>query len=320
MAMNKTFVSRFRSEIELISVVLMWGLNFPVIKIVLGVMPPHVLNIFRIAAAGLVLGYIQLRRSNWSMAQFWSPLRSDPKAFLIISLIGWVFYQVAFISGLNLTSAGNGALIMASAPIWTAFIARAMGIDRLSMLSWFGLLVSILGTGTVVLLGTAEIDLSADFVLGNAVVLIASIFWGAYTALSRPMVAKHTPLALTVTSLLIALPLLLVYSIPYWKEVDWNQVTWLYWIAIFFSGSLSTGIAIVFWNNSVRDLGASHTAAYGNVTPLVALFSSYLILGNEIVPAQLIGGTLIIGGLVIMRWARRRKLKTEMEYPVRTHG
>jgi drug/metabolite transporter (DMT)-like permease len=322
--MNTNYVSRFRSEIELISVVLMWGLNFPVIKLVLGVMPPHVLNVFRIVSAGLVLSLIQLRRSNWSLSHFWGPFRSDPKAFIIISLVGWILYQITFISGLNLTSAGNGALIMASAPIWTAIIARFMGYDRLSRLSWFGLLVSIAGTATVVALGTAAISLSAEFLLGNMVILVAAVFWGAYTAMTRPMVAKHSPLALTVTSLLIALPLLFLYSIPHWGEVDWGRITLGYWIAIFCSGALSTGIAIVFWNNSVRSLGASHTAAYGNVVPLVALFSSYLILGNEIVPAQLIGGTLIVGGLVIMRWARRRTLKAEAEaeavYPVRIHG
>ena len=79
-----------------------------------------------------------------------------------------------------------------------------------------------------------------------------------------------------------------------------------YWIAIIFSGALSTGVAIVFWNNAVRSLGASHTAAFGNLVPLIALFSGYLVLGDPILPAQLIGGTMIIGGLVIMRWARRR--------------
>ena len=318
--MNQPNYSRFRSEIELISVVFMWGLNFPVIKIILEVMPPDVLNVFRVMAAGAVLSFIQMRRSSWSMTTFWEPFRRDPKAFIILSFVGWVLYQIAFITGLNLTSAGNGALIMASAPIWTAIVARVMGIDRLSKLAWLGLLVSIIGTVTVVAMGNAEISLSKDLLWGNGIILLAAFFWGSYTAMARPMVAKHTPLSLTVLALLIALPFLLLYSIPFWSQIDWAKITWLYWIAIFFSGSLSTGIAIVFWNNSVRTLGASHTAAYGNVVPLIALFSSYLMLGNDIVPAQLWGGTLIIGGLVIMRWARKRLKRNEQIPPVRIHG
>lgn len=317
--MNNSLLTRFRSELELIAVILLWGVNFPLIKVILEVMPPHVLNFFRIIAAGLVLSYIQLRRSKWSISTFWAPLKSDPKAFLLISFVGWVLYQVAFISGLNITSAGNGAIIMASSPIWTALLARMMRVDRLSPLSWLGMIVSILGTTTIVVMGTAEINFTGDLMIGNGVVLLAAIFWGSYTALTRPMVAKHTPLSLTVISLLLAIPVLILFAIPHWNEVDWTGVTWLYWVAIFFSGSLSTGIAIVFWNNSVRNLGASHTAAYGNLVPLVALFASYFMLGNEIVAAQLIGGTLIIGGLVIMRWARKRLQMSELISRTRIH-
>ncbi|MDA1028773.1 MAG: DMT family transporter [Bacteroidetes bacterium] len=315
--MNSPYVSLFRSELELLSVILMWGINFPLIKVILEVMPPFVLNIFRITAAGLVLGYIHLRRSKWSFSTFWAPLRTDTRAFISISFVGWILYQIAFITGLNMTDAGNAAIIMASSPIWTALLARIMGVDRLSKLSWFGLFVSIMGTSTIVVLGSAEISLSSELLMGNAIVLAAAVFWGSYTAMTKPMVAKHSPLPLTVISLLIALPLLLVFSIPYWKLVDWSLVTGWYWVAIFFSGSLSTGIAIVFWNNSVRKLGASHTAAFGNMVPLVALFSSYFMLGNEIIPAQLIGGTLIIGGLVVMRWELRRSQKNE---PIPTAG
>lgn len=315
--MNSPNVSRFRSELELFSVILMWGVNFPLIKVILVVMPPHVLNIFRISAAGLVLGFIHLRRSQWSFSTFWAPLRTDTRAFISISFVGWILYQIAFITGLNMTDAGNAAIIMASSPIWTALLARIMGVDRLSKLSWFGLFISIAGTSTIVALGDAEISLSSELLMGNAIVLAAAVFWGSYTAMTKPMVAKHSPLPLTVISLLIALPLLLVFSIPYWKLVDWSLVSGWYWVAIFFSGSLSTGIAIVFWNNSVRKLGASHTAAFGNMVPFVALFSSYFMLGNEIVPAQLIGGTLIIGGLMVMRWARQRSQKNE---PIPTAG
>jgi len=40
---------------------------------------------------------------------------------------------------------------------------------------------------------------------------------------------------------------------------------------------------------------------------LIALVSGFLVLGDPILPAQLVGGTLIIGGLVVMRWARKKK-------------
>ena len=288
------------------AVVLFWGLNFVIVKVVLEVMHPHVMNLFRLLAAAAVLTWIYWRRVGGSAEAFWRPLKTDTRAIIRLSLIGWVFYQAAFIAGLDLTYAGNGAIIMSSEPIWNALLSLVMGTERLSGGAWFGLLVSIAGTAAVVIYGTAEISMAGDLLIGNAVILGAAMLWGSYTALTKPVVARHSPLALTVLALLLCLVPLGLLAVPYWGLTDWSQLNVWYWIAIIFSGALSTGVAIVFWNNAVRSLGASHTAAFGNLVPLIALFSGYLVLGDPILPAQLIGGTMIIGGLVIMRWARRR--------------
>lgn len=303
-------IRSLRSEIELLAVVLFWGLNFVVVKIVLEVMHPHVMNIFRLLAASAVLSWIYWRRTSRTGEPFWGPLKASPRAIIRLTLVGWVFYQAAFIIGLDYTSAGNGAIIMSSAPIWTALLSLVMGTEKLSLQAWLGLFVSIVGTATVVAFGTAEISLSSDLLIDNTIILAAAILWGSYTALTKPVVQQHSPLSLTVIALNLCLIPLALLAVPYWSETDWERMNALYWFAVFFSGALSTGVAIVFWNNAVRNLGASHTAAFGNLVPLIALVSGFLILGDPILPAQLVGGTLIIGGLVVMRWARRKKTVT----------
>jgi len=309
-AMSERSFQRFRREAELILVVLVWGINFVVIKIVLEVMHPHVLNVFRLFSAAAVLGYIHYRRTGRSLSAFWKPFKTDPRAFIVLTFLGWVFYQMAFITGLDLTSAENAAIIMSSAPIWTALLVMIIGVERLSGLAWLGLAVSIIGTGTVITIGSEEISISSELMLGNGVMLLAAMMWGSYTAITRPLVKRHSPLALTVLALILALPFMVALAVPFWSEVNWPQVTGLYWIAIIFSGALSTGVAIVFWNNAVRTLGASHTAAFGNLVPLVALVSGYFILDDRILPAQIAGGSLIILGLVIMRYARRQRTES----------
>lgn len=306
--LEPTSTRSLRSEIELLAVVLFWGLNFVVVKIVLEVMHPHVMNIFRLMGAAAVLTWIYWRRTRTSGQPFWGPLTTDTFSVIRLALVGWVLYQAAFITGLDYTSAGNGAIIMSSAPIWTALLSLVIGTEKLSVQAWTGLLVSIIGTATVVAFGTADIDLSSDLLIGNIFVLAAAMLWGSYTALTRPVVQKHSPLSLTVIALLLCLIPLGILAIPFWNDMDWQRMNAWYWFAVFFSGALSTGIAIVFWNNAVRNLGASHTAAFGNLVPLIALVSGFLILGDPILPAQLIGGTLIIGGLVIMRWARKKRV------------
>ena len=306
--MTTQTTSRLKSELQLLAVVLFWGLNFPVAKWVLIVIHPHVMNLFRLLAAALVLGVFYYRSTKRAGIRFWDPIRTDFKSFVFISLLGWVAYQIAFITGLDLTTAGNSAIIMSSAPVWTMIVALIWRIEKITLLAALGMLISLVGTSWIIL-ADGNVAVDSTFFLGNVVILGAAMLWGAYTAYTRPLVQRHSPLALTVLSVLLALPILTVIAIPYCDETAWESVTLLHWVAMFFSGSLSTGLAIVFWNNAVRNLGASHTAAFGNLVPLIALFSGFLLLGDPILPVQLIGGTLVIGGLVIMRWARKSRVQ-----------
>jgi len=95
-------------------------------------------------------------------------------------------------------------------------------------------------------------------------------------------------------------------AVPYVGSVDWTGVSSLMWVGILLSGGLSTGLGVAVWNDSVRRIGPAHTAVFSNLTPFVAVLSSWLFLGEKIFPAQIVGGALILSGLVLMRRIRRR--------------
>ena len=101
----------------------------------------------------------------------------------------------------------------------------------------------------------------------------------------------------------MSLPFLFLIALPEFKAVAWDRIDGWIWLALLYSGGLSTGLAPVLWSASVQNVGAAHTAAFGNLVPFIALFSSHL-LGEPILPAQILGGLLIIGGIVIMRRER----------------
>jgi len=160
----------FRTELQLMLVVIVWGLNFSVMKIVLSVMHPHVVNVFRMLTAGAALAVLYAVQQRKRGLHFFAPLVSHPREIIRLGFIGWVLYQVAFVVGLNHTTAGSAAIIMTSLPLWTALLAFFMGIERLSKLVWTGLFVSMTGTAIVVLAGNQKIGLGSEFLLGNLIV------------------------------------------------------------------------------------------------------------------------------------------------------
>lgn len=311
-----TSSSSYRNDAALLFVVLVWGINFPVLKAALGAMHPHVVNIFRFFVSAGVLGAVYVvRRDTWD-AGFFAPLRTHARQIVTLGLLGYVAYQVSFIIGIDYTSAGSAALIMASAPLWTAILSRIAGYERLGYIAWVGLLVSLVGTGLVIAAG-ADTALSGSL-FGNLLMLLAAVLWGAYTAFNKTVVHDVSPTGATFFGILIALPFLTAIGLPYWGTVAWLAVDAWVWGAIVFSGGLSTGIAFAIWNTAVKTVGPSNTAVYSNLVPLVALLGGIVVLGEVITWPQIAGGVLIIGGLFIMRWERRRSRRA-MEH-VAQHG
>lgn len=306
--MAASSASTYRHDAALLFVVLVWGVNFPVLKAALAVMPPHVINIFRFLVSAAVLGGIYAaQRETWS-AGFFTPLRTHLRQIVMLGLLGYVVYQVSFIVGVNHTTAGSAALIMASAPLWTAVLSRMAGYERLSLWAWAGLLVSLVGTGLVIGAGLGSAELGGSL-YGNLLMLLAAVLWAAYTTFNKTVVHDVSPTGATFFGIVVALPFLVGIGVPYLDTVQWSQVTGWVWGAIIFSGGLSTGLAVAIWNTAVKNVGASNTAVYGNLVPFVALIGGALFLGEAVTWAQVLGGSLIIGGLFVMRRDRRARIK-----------
>ncbi|MEM6783817.1 MAG: DMT family transporter, partial [Bacteroidota bacterium] len=215
-----------------------------------------------------------------------------------------------FILGVNLTAAGSAALIMASTPVWTALMARVGGQERLSGRAWLGLAVSLAGTVVVILAGGKTLDLGIDDLgsgklLGNLLMLAAALFWGLYTVLSKPFMARGaSPNGLAFYAVMVALPGMYAFHHFGPGPADWAALGPDVWASLAFSGALSIGAAYGLWNVAVRRVGAAYATAYGNLVPFVAIGAGVWLLDEVVTVYQLLGGALIIGGLLLLRRAR----------------
>lgn len=293
--------SSWRSEGIIILIVVVWGVNFAVVKAALGVMHPHVFNLLRLVVSALALGYLYAREQRRRREPFFKPLRTHTREILFLGLLGYGIYQIFFITGLDRSTAGNSAILMSSIPLWAALIGRAFQLEYLTRLAWVGLFISLIGTLVVVTAGSSSLHFAPETRLGNLLILSAALSWGAYTAFNKPVLARLSPVGLTFLGLLAALPILLAVAVPYLGEVAWDRVDYRVWTAILYSGGLSTGVATAWWSASIKAIGASKTAIFSNAVPLVAVLSGFLFLNETVRPLQLAGGVLIIAGVLIMR-------------------
>ena len=289
------------ADLLLLLVVLVWGIDFSVLKWALAVMHPHVANALRFAVSAGVLGAVYGIRCWWTGTSFLGSIRARWWTVAALGLLGFGAFPAALMVGLQSTTAGSAALIMATNPLWTAVLGWALGTERLGRGGWGGLLVSLTGAGLVIAAGATGGALGSGTLFGNGMMLVAAVLWGSYTALTKRLVDQASPLATTFFGVLAALPVLLVVGALYAPSVAWGAVDGRAWGGLLFSGGLAVGLMFVFWNQGVRRVGSSNTAVYYYLVPVVALIAGVVLLGEPITVLQVAGGGLIIGGLVLVR-------------------
>lgn len=286
-----------KAEGLLLAVVVIWASNFPVAKYGIAGLDIFVFNGIRYVVAAGVIAALFLWRSSWKPVR-----REDRSQLLRVGFVANVLYQLAFIVGLKLTTAGNSAILLSTAPLWTIFLNARMHKQRIAPQMWFGAFLSLCGIVMIITGSGKKIDVGSSAMLGDLICVTAAFLWAFSTNLQKPLLASYSPTQLTFVMVVVGAVGLSLLAVPSATELDWSGVHWTYYLAAIASGALSTAAANLFWSYGVKRLGPGHTANFGNLVPVLALAISYFALGEGLLLIQFIGAGVTIGGV----WLARR--------------
>ena len=278
-------------------------MNFAITKYAFSLLSPLVFNAARFTLSVVLLGLLWSREPAPDRR---AAAKSVGLATILrLGLFGHVLYQTCFVLGLDRTTSGNAALLIASAPLWTAVVGKAMGIERLGRGAWLGLVLAFAGAVALVLV-RGGVGVEGARLDGNVITFFAAAAWGVYTAWSRPALTDISSTGLAFLSMAVALPFLWVVALPELLALDLVALAEDPRLgeligALLFSGVFSTGLAYVLWNAGVRHVGASHTAVFANLVPIVALGTGAAFLGEGVSELQLLGGGLVLAGVWLVR-------------------
>ncbi len=278
--------------LQLLFVVLIWGLNFSVSKWALRELPPLGFTALRFALASLLL----LAALAWKEGSVRPPPGGVPRLALL-GVVGNSVYQVCFILGLSLTTATNSSLVLASMPAVVAGLGAVFGIERLSARGAQGLVLATVGV--VMVVAARGISFGSATFRGDALTFGAVVCWAGFTIGVRRLALPMSALAITTWTMVFGTPVLIALGLPSLLRMDWGAVSGVAWAGLVYSSALSLVVAYVLWNNSVRVVGSSQTAVFACITPLVAMGSAILMLGERPLPVQLLGTAAVLGGVLL---------------------
>lgn len=281
------------TDVMLLGMALIWGVNFSVVKYGTEVVPALAFNGARMLLASLALGALAWTRLRWLA-------RADVRMLLLLGVLGNGVYQLLFVLGIERTRAGNAALMLAATPAFIALIGWLRGVERPSWRTLVGIVLSIAGIGIIVF-STAQAPSAGASLLGDLLVLAGCLSWALYTVLLKPYSHRIDGIALSAVTMFGGLVVLLAVAAPSMVRTSWTALPAGGWGAIVYSGLLALVVAYLFWYRGLRTLGPTRTAMYGNLQPVIALLVAWLTLGERPLPAQGVGAAAILAGLLLTR-------------------
>ena len=284
---------------------IIWGSNFAVIKTAFRELDPQAFNATRMVVASLAFLAVMAAARRFSRGtpnpSFYSPARVTGREWVqlaLLGIVGHVLYQLCFIGGLARTSVANSSLMLAMTPVLIAGISAALGHERISRGHWMGAAISTAGIYLVVGKGFA---LGGPGLIGDLLMFGAVVCWAIYTLGARPLMERHSPLAVTGLSMALGTLVYVPLVWPQVRAVPWTQVSaWSLGLSIY-SALFALCVAYTIWYVAVREIGSARTSAYSNLIPVVAMGSAVLFLGEPLEWRKVIGAAAVLAGVALTR-------------------
>mgnify|MGYP005820543053 CR=1 FL=1 len=282
--------------------VLLWGVNWPVMKVGLGYIPP-----FHFALLRLTLGALTMFAVAALAGELRVPARQDWPVVFSIGLIQMCAFMVLGFFGLMYVGSGRAAILAYTTPLWVLPLSVWVLGERLTGAK---LLAFALGlAGVAVLFNPAGFDWSNRTVLfGNGLLLLGAALWAVQIVHVRRHRWAGTPLSLVpwqqTVAVLALLPLSQVFEPN--AALSWTPES----IAILaYNGPLATGFCFWALLTVTRALPAVTTSIGSLATPVVGMLSGALWL-REPLSWTNTGGLALVGTAVLTlalgeAWARR---------------
>jgi drug/metabolite transporter (DMT)-like permease len=287
-----------RADLMLLVTVCLWGFNVTVTKYVLEHgFRPLAYSAVRYGGAALLFCGV-----TYGLERTLRVRRRDLPLLLLAAAVGVWLNQLAFMYAVKLTTATTVGLVLGTIPIFTALIARAFGIERLSRRFWAASTVSFGGVALVAA-GSGG-GLSGDLA-GDLLAIATSATWAAYSVVIAPLMRRYSPYQISAFVLVAGWIGLAATAATQLGSQDWGAVPTLGWFGLAFAILGPLVLTNVLWFTAIDEVGPSRATLVSNLQPFVAAIFALAILSERITPLQILGGVAIGVGIVLSRSGHR---------------
>jgi len=275
---------------SVLGALIIWGSSFVAIKFAYTTYPPLTLAVVRFLVATLILGALTLLPKNRVKLE-----KKDIITVAICGLTGIMLYAVLQNIAMQWTAASSATLIIASYPIITLLMESLIYKKKLSAMKIVAILIAI--AGVVILSYVKSESRVKGELLGILLLIIAGVVWAVYNFMMKRVVNHYPPITLLFyTSLfgtIFMLPLALI------ERTQWQAPTLISFSMMMFLGVFCSVIAFLLYNHGLKTMAASTITSMLNLMPIIGVFFSWLLLGEQVSLRKFVGGAIVILGVML---------------------
>lgn len=290
--------SRWLLPLALFVLSVTWGYTWVVVKQALAYAPPFAFAAERCVGGALALVLvIKLMGRPLDLQAPWPTF-----AIGMAQVAGFMLFSTwALVEG----GPGKTAVLIFTMPIWTLLLAWPILGERVRGPQWLAALSTLAGLMLIIEPWNMHSSLFSKF-LG----VMAALCWAIGTILVKRLRSRQQVdlLVLTAWQMIIgAVPLMLLAWLIPERPTDWSGT---YIGILTFISVVSTALCWWLWISILDRVPAWEASLSILGTPVVALVSSRVMLGEEFKLTEMAGILLIGGGLILLTllgWAASRR-------------
>jgi O-acetylserine/cysteine efflux transporter len=275
-----------------LAVVVIWGLNFVVMKVGLQGIGPMLLGALRFAAAALpFLLFVKFPDLPWRYVVAYGLAQG-------LGQFGFLFL------GLQMgMTAGMASVVMQTQAFFTLLLAAPLLGERARAAQWMGLVVAL---GGLVLIATAHGEGPGQMTLAGFVLTLgAGFMWAVSNIVARlaNRIADYDPLPFIVWSSVF--PILPFFALALWMDGpqgvarQLGGIGWPAVLSVLFLAWLATLLAYSLWTRLLKRHPAGRVTPFSLLVPVVGLWAAWMFFDEWPVPQQWLGAAAVLMGLVV---------------------
>lgn len=293
------------ATISLIIVTLLWGTTFVVVQNAIAYVEPFAFNAFRFILATLILLPFLVKRKQTNKLSL--------KQVLITSGIGFMLFSGYLLQtfGLKYTTSSKSGFITGLCVVLVPVFLYLVYREKSNWATVIACFVALLGLSFLTLGDSFSINIGDILTLFGAIAFaLHIIFTGKFTKQMDALTFTTIQLVTvgifsTISSLIFEDP-----KVPFSKEL-WTNSTFIF--AVVITAVFCTSIAFWVQMFAQKHISSTKAALIFILEPVFAAITAVLFGGETLTTQTLIGGTFIVGGMLLSEIPMPKRTKNVKE-------